>query len=185
MKDLRAIATFGLIVLWSAGLWAQSDLAALQKKEKERRKKTKPSMMVINDESRAEKIEGKGLFGVMIIGKDEETSRNDAAMESSESQETVAGMDKESWVNRWRQIRDEVAQLRERVEDVRKRIDSLVSARINESNPLKYQEHTDQIQILELSLIEETEILASKEKEFSNFLVQARRDGVPPGWFRE
>jgi len=186
--NFRGVLTTGVVVLWVSLLCGQSELVEMQKKERERRKRTRPSVMEIRDETRPEMIQSKGRSGVTILGKEvaqDQTVPQEIIAQELNAEETILGMGREDWLARAMEFQGDVTQLKEALQTLRDQMDRLVSGRVHETNPVKYHEINGQIQELEKKIPQIQALLAEKEKAQADFLAQARLEGVPRYWLKE
>lgn len=139
--------------------------------------------MVISDTTKPEAIEKKGVYSVNILKPLPETASN--SPQESVADTVFDGKDKAFWYSRLKVLENEISLQKEKVQNVQLEIDSIVAARLNEVNPLKYMEQNQKIAELEKSIVAEKNILTEKEDDLDAFLAEARAAGVPPGWLRD
>lgn len=169
---------------WVAGLAAQVDLVALQKKEQERRKNTKPSVLSLNNASRAERFKGKGRYSVTVFsGKKSQSGETEGV--NAQAQAAEEDQKRELWISRWQDMKSQIEHQKEKMNKLQQEIDRTIFSRTQESNPVNYQRHTDRLNELELDMKAEKRNLEELGGALEELLVQARREGVPPGWFRD
>ncbi len=179
----RLLPASVFLFFWVGGLWAQSDLVTLQKKEQERRKNTKASVLVIDNSSRVDRIKVNNRFSVTVLTRNEEKAGESPAL-SIQPQISEEDKKREFWMARLLDLKSQKGCQMEKIENLQKEFDKLVLSRSQESNTVQYQEQTARLYELEEVIGVEKRNLADIEQDYEEFLTQARREGVPPGWLR-
>lgn len=192
MRIKTASALF-LVAVWSIGLYGQSDLVTLQKKERERRKNSKQSVLLLTNEKIAVPKQAipKNRYSATIMRTSDEAGAQPASIvdtsltESSvNGEQTSSNQDSDSWLNQSLALQDAISQQKEKIQRLQSHIDTMIASRMTEANPVAYQELQQQIISSQETLTVEKDDLAAKEKEYADFLAQARREGIPAGWLR-
>lgn len=190
----KKISILGMLLLWTIGLTAQTDLVALQKKEKERRKKMKPSVLVLTDETLANKAQGDGKLvttvGIAASTEQELPLVNGEAAPASQagqpsSVEEPPAPDRSYWVGLKRAHDEAIGQQKEKIKDLELQIEKEVIARASESNPVKYNEMAEEINQMQVSKSEESKKLEDMERDWENVLKEAGEKGVPANWLSD
>jgi uncharacterized coiled-coil protein SlyX len=184
-----------MLIVCLAGSWAVSgqSLADLAKKEEERRKSTpQPAKVYTNKdlkgqaESSAPGTPDKPAGDSKDVAKDNEAKGG--AKDSKASKETDASKepvkDQAYWAKTLKTLRDQLARDQDYADAMQTRINSLTTDFVNRDDPAQRAviETNRQKSVAELARL--TKSVQDDKKALADFLEEARRAGIPPGWLR-
>jgi chromosome segregation ATPase len=170
-------------------LYGQSvDLAELQRKEKERRKKLnltklKPGKKSITDvkpEKRYSFIQMQGN-----PGSEQEPEEGQAKRTPSRGKkEEDAQKTQEYWQNLRNRLDSQIGELEQKIETDQLTINSLTTQYFNMDLPLEKARLKERLDRMNSAMEENRQRLQSLKGELNNLADNARKAGVPPGWLR-
>lgn len=180
-------------------LGAQS-LADVAKKEEERRKATAPPTKVYTNKDLKGKSDSSQPPGDTVkpaddsknVAKDKDakgdakdakgSNEPDASKDKDASKESVR--DQAYWAKTLKTLQDKLARDQDYADAMQTRINSLTTDFVNRDDPAQRAviEANRQKSIAELARL--TKSIQDDKKALADFLEEARRAGIPPGWLR-
>lgn len=172
-----------------SGLHAQSlDLVALQKKEKERRKKLNLTRLKPGEKS-ITKVEPNKRYSFIQVqgnpGGEQESEEDQSKGTSAATQKEEDPQKKrEYWSTMKNRLESQITELEQKIETDQLTINSLTSQHFNMDLPLEKARLKERLDSMTSALEESKQRLTSLRNELNNLADKARKAGVPPGWLR-
>ncbi len=176
-KEMKGRILLSLILI--SGLFAQSALVELSKREKERRRKIKKHSVVITNET----LKQMGSFSpsLQVKGSGAETSSAPARTTSLEEEKYK---DPNYWKTMKANILRQIRELEEKIKKLRSDINFLSTQFLLEERPFERSNVKSRLEEAKGLLNQALKQLQEKKKELERLYREARRRGVPPGWLR-
>ncbi len=172
-----------------SGLYGQSvDLAELQKKEKERRKKLnltklKPGKKSITDVKPKKRYTFIQMQGNPGSEQESEEGQSKRASSRGKKEEDVQKT-QEYWQNLRNRLDSQVGELEQKIEIDQLTINSLTTQYFNMDLPLEKTRLKERLDRMNSAMEENKQRLQSLKNELNDLADKARKAGVPPGWLR-
>ena len=181
---MKKILSIIFIIIFSVFLSSESiNLVEIQKKEKERRKKTSKSKYVISNDNIVKFSLKESRTYVKSEGN-EEVDSGEAPTEKSKEVKTDEKDTEEYWRGRLKIINDSIDDLKSRIQETQSQLNRESSNFLVASIPSLQQQIKENIDNLTRQLDELKANLEQTEAEKEAFFTEARRAGALPGWLR-
>ncbi len=170
---------FLISLLLISGLFAQSALVELSKREKERRRKIKKPSVVITNET----LRKMGSFTPSLQVKGSAAEASSAPARATSPQEEKYS-DPNYWKTMKANIMRQIRELEEKIKKLRSEVNFLSTQFLLEERPFERNNVKSRLEEAKGLLNQALQQLKEKKKELEKLYREARRRGVPPGWLR-
>ena len=176
----QSVATLALVLVTCA-LWSDDDLAALARKEKERRAKIVKPAKVLNE------ADGKNANGSALTLVTAPAGAPAATAASTTGSASDQG--RAQWKAGWEQVRGNLARAEEAQKSLEGQIETLRAdmaplSGAEAQDPMRLQKRDSQIAQMVAQLPAAKAAVATAKKAVTDFEDEARKSSIPPGWLR-